>query len=220
MSELKSLLARFDSALERFSPGLVAGLPGPASGSDLAALEAGLQRQLPNEIRTLLEKHNGSGQVRLFPGLPARMLSTSEICHFHQIEAALFDARYQVRLLEHCLPDPGWVKSHPFVDWQYHPSRVTIGKTINGDSLVWDGLPGGTGALGQLLVVLKGGDVGLVAASLSEYFHALLDKVDQGLVVWSRTDQDELCWRSVMDQEPIEHWQLLPRYRSFGYVFG
>jgi cell wall assembly regulator SMI1 len=220
MSDLKSLLVQFDDALERFSRGLVAELPGPVSDIDLEALEAGLQWPLPPEIRTLLEHHDGSGQHRIFAGLPARMLSAKEMLCHHRIEASLFEARYQVRSRERCLPDPEWVQSHPFVDWQFHPNRLTIGRTISGDSIVWDGLPGGTGTHGQLLEVLKSGDVGLAASSLVEHLEAILDKVSKGQVVWSRTDQDEACWRSVSDLEPIEHWDLLPQYRSFGYVLG
>ncbi|TDM06534.1 MAG: hypothetical protein C4K60_18580 [Ideonella sp. MAG2] len=218
---MKSLLLRFDSALERFSPGLLASLPGPVSDIDLQALEAGLGFPLPDEIRTLLDHHDGSGQHCVFAaGFPYRMLSAREMLDTYYKEVRLFEARYQERLRERCLPNPEWVSSHPFVDWKFHPSRLSIGRTIMGDSFVWDGLPGGIGAVGQLLEVSKYGELGLAAGSLTEYLTALLDQVDRGLVIWSGTDQEPLGWRSGVDLEITNVWDLLPQYRKYGNVLG
>lgn len=221
MSELNSLLQRFDSALDRLQQGLVDSLPGPASDFDLQALEAGLGFSLPDEVRTLLNHHDGSGPYRVLPaGFPFRTCSARRMLAHHQIAITLFQARYQERSREKCLPDPQWIRAHPFVDWSHHPSRLVIGDTIMGDRLVWDGLPGGAGTLGQLLEVTKYGEIGLAAGSLEEYLTALLDKVDQGLVTWSCTDEESFGWRSTVDLEPTDVWDLLPQYRVFGHVLG
>lgn len=128
MSELKTLLQRFDSALERFQQGLVVSLPGPATDVDLQALEAGLGFPLPDEVRTLLNHHDGSGQHGVLPaGFPFRMCSARRMLEHHQIAITLFQARCQERTREKCLPDPQWVRAHPFVDWSHHPSRLVIG---------------------------------------------------------------------------------------------
>lgn len=58
------------------------------------------------------------------------------------------------------------------------------------------------------------------AASLEEYLTALLAKVDQGLVTWSCTEEEPFGWRSTVDLEPTDVWDLLPQYRKFGHVLG
>jgi cell wall assembly regulator SMI1 len=220
MRNLEMLLNHLEAALDHFSPGLAAQLPGPASDAAVRSLEVQYGTPLPAAARSLLAWHDGSGKLEIVPGFSGYLLSAEGMARRYGISCELYENRHAYRQRDRFLPDPEWVASSPFHDWIHHPRRWPIGATVTGETLVIDEFPGGIGTMGQLLLADNECGIALVALSLEELLSTLLDRVEAGTAMWGEAGGGPACWRATQDLEELHASTLLPYFERYGQVIG
>lgn len=192
---------RFEAMLARQAPALLASLRPPALQKEIAAAEAAMGLQLPEDVRDAYLRHDGTGKPLFPPFCYWASLKEMVDAHSRLVE---YDASMRIDNPENYGPPNEYWDAQKVKPVGSSPMWLPIGLSNTSTSVYIDLDPAKQGTLGQLFKDSGMCEPSELAPSLGEFLEFLIDRVERGILIYR-----DWCWVWTETDEPAYDWQSM-----------